>query len=153
MSVLVPGCAVVTGGGEQFVKWSPFVSPVEFETDALAQLAFINFAAEPFVENVLVAGENGFDSQHQGALVKFGIAKERSWIALRVRQGVVVADQNDSGFGDFVADIARGENLLVGVVGLAKVAKILARGGGINGADLTLDAGDRVELSGTAPRS
>jgi hypothetical protein len=64
---------------------------------------------------------------------------------------MVVADQNDSGFRDFVADIARGENFLVGAVGLAKVAKIFASGGGINGANLTLDAGDRVELSGTAP--
>src|ERR1700687_3958550 len=84
----VDGGAVVAGGGEQFVKWSPFVSPVEFETDALAQFVFINFAADPFVENVLVAGENGFDPEHNGSLVKFGIAKERSWIALRVRQGV-----------------------------------------------------------------
>jgi hypothetical protein len=40
----VDGGAMVAGGGEQFVKWSPFVSPVEFETDALAQLAFFNFA-------------------------------------------------------------------------------------------------------------
>jgi hypothetical protein len=66
---------------------------------------------------------------------------------------VVVADQNDSGPGDFVEHIARGKNSLVGAVGLAKVAKIFASGGGINGADLTLDAGDGVELSGTAPRS
>ncbi len=70
----VDGGAMVPGGGEQFVKWSPFVSPVEFETDALAQFVFIDLAAEPFVEDVLVAGENGFDSQHYGALVKFGIA-------------------------------------------------------------------------------
>src|SRR5229473_7394758 len=96
----VDGGAVVAGGGEQFVERSPFVSPVEFETDALAQFVFINLAAEPFVENVLVAREDGFDSQHYGALVKFGIAKERSWIALRVGQGVVIADQDDSSFGD-----------------------------------------------------
>jgi hypothetical protein len=85
--------------------------------------------------------------------VKFGIAKERSWIALRAGQGVVVADQNDSSFGDFVTHIALGENSLVGAVCLTKVAKIFASGGGINGANLTLNAGDRVELSGTAPRS
>ena len=149
----VDGSAVIAGGGEQFVKWSPFVSPVEFETDTLAEFIFINLAAEPFVENVLVAGENGFDSQHYGALVKFGIAKERGWIALRVGEGVVIADQNDSSLGDFLADIARCENSFIGAVGLAKVAKILASGGGINGPDLTLDAGDGVELSGTAPRS
>src|SRR6266481_2670071 len=41
----VDGGAVVAGGGEPFVKWSPFVSPVEFETDALAQFVFINLAA------------------------------------------------------------------------------------------------------------
>src|ERR1017187_2413481 len=74
-------------------------------------------------------------------------------IALRVGQGMVVADQNDSSVGDLVADIAGGENLLVGAVGLAKVAEIFASGGGINGANLTLDAGEGVELGGTAPRS
>ena len=74
-------------------------------------------------------------------------------IALRVGQGVVVADQDDSGVGYFAADIAGGENLLVGAVGLAKIAKILASGGGIDGANLTLDAGNSVELGGTAPRS
>ena len=41
----VDGGAVVAGGGEQFVKWSPFVAPVEFETDAQAQFVFINLAA------------------------------------------------------------------------------------------------------------
>ena len=66
---------------------------------------------------------------------------------------MVVADQNDSGPGDLAADIAGGENFLVGAVGLAEVAEIFASGGGINGANLTLDAGDGVELGGTAPRS
>jgi hypothetical protein len=66
---------------------------------------------------------------------------------------VVVADQNDSGFGDFAANVAGGENLLIGAVGLAKIAKILASRGGIDGANLTLNAGNSVELSGTAPRS
>src|ERR1700687_4121633 len=70
----VDGGAVVAGGEEQFEKRSPFVSPVECETDALPHLAFINLAAEPFVENVLVAGVNGFDPKHYVALVKFGIA-------------------------------------------------------------------------------
>src|SRR4029077_9808975 len=100
----VDGGAVVAGGGEQFVKWSPFVSPVEFETDALAQLAFVDFAPEPFVENMLVAGKNSFDSQHYGAPVEFEIAQERSQIALRIGQGVIVADQNDSRFRDFAPD-------------------------------------------------
>ena len=31
-----PGCAVVASGGEQFVKWSPVISPVKIETDSLA---------------------------------------------------------------------------------------------------------------------
>src|ERR1700675_609322 len=101
----VDGGVAIAGGGEQFVKWSPFVSPVEFETNALAQFGFVNFAAEPFVENVLVTGKNSFDSQHDGAPAEFEIAEERSQIALRVGQGVIVANQNDSRFGDFVPDI------------------------------------------------
>src|SRR5208282_568084 len=73
----IDGCAAVAGGGEQFVKWRPVVSPVKFETDALAQLVFVNLGAEPLVENVLVAGKNGFDSQHHGAVVECRIAEER----------------------------------------------------------------------------
>src|ERR1035441_5275448 len=145
--------AVVPGSRKQFVKWSPLVSPVEFKAYALAQLVLVNFAAQPFFENVLIAGENSFHSQHDGALVQFGFTEQRRQVALRVGQGVVVADQNDSSFGDFVAHIARGQNSLVGAVGLAKVAKILASGGGIDGANLTLDAGAGVELGGTATRS
>src|SRR5260370_1270665 len=147
----VDGGAVVAGGGKQLVKWSPIVAPVEVEPDALAQLVFVNLAASPFVENVVVGRKNGFDSQHYMALAEFGIAEERCQIALRVGQGMVVADQNDSGFGDFATHIARGENFLVGAVGLAKVAKILAPAGRIDGANLTLDGGDGGELGGTAP--
>src|SRR5258708_5307457 len=101
----VDGGATVTGGGEQFEKWSPIVSPIEFEADALAQLGFVNFAAQPFVENVLVAGKNRFHSQYYRSPVEFEIAEERSQIALRVWQGMIVADQNDSRLGDFVPDI------------------------------------------------
>src|ERR1700685_2199679 len=106
----VNGGATVAGGREQFVKWSPIVAPVEFETDALAQFVFVNLAAAPFVDDVLVAGKNRFDSEHHGALVQFEIAEQQSQIALRVRQRVVVADQNDSRFGDFAKDIAGGTN-------------------------------------------
>src|SRR3981081_1801429 len=94
----VDGGAAFAGGGEQFVKWSPVVSPVEFEPDALAKIAFVNFAAEPFVENMLVAGKNSLDSQHYRTPVEFEIAEERSQIALRIGQGVIIADQNDSRF-------------------------------------------------------
>src|ERR1019366_64511 len=102
--------AVVPGSRKQFVKWSPLVSPVEFKAYTLAQLVLVNFAAEPFFENVLIAGENSFNSQHDRALVQFRVAQERCQVLLRVGQGVVVSDQNDSGFGDFMADIARGQN-------------------------------------------
>jgi len=73
----VDGCAAVAGGGQQFEECRPVVSPVEIETNALTQFVLLNLAAEPFVENVLVAGKNGFDSQHYGALVKFRITEER----------------------------------------------------------------------------
>jgi hypothetical protein len=60
----VDGFGVIARGDEQFVKRSPVVAPVEVEADALAEFALVDFAAPPFVENVLVAGENGFDTEH-----------------------------------------------------------------------------------------
>ena len=68
---------MVAGGGKQFVKWSPVVSPVEFETDALAQFGLFNLAAQPFIENVLVAGKNRFHSKHYGTLAELGAAQQR----------------------------------------------------------------------------
>src|SRR5208337_2439146 len=73
----VDGCIAVAGGGEQFEKCRPVVSPVKIEANALAQFVFINLASEPLVENVLIAGKNGFQSQHYRALVEFGIAEEQ----------------------------------------------------------------------------
>src|SRR5208282_1529161 len=131
----------------------PVVSPVQFETDALAQLVFVNFAAEPFVENMLIAGKNSFQPQHHVALVEIVVAQQRRQVALRVRQRVVIAYQNRSGFGNLLTDVGRGNHSLVRKVGLAKIAKILASGSGIDRSNLTLDAGKGVPLSRTAPRS
>ena len=64
----VDAFAVVAGRYQQFVERSPVVSPVEIEADALAQFALVDFAAPPFVENVLIAGEDGFDSEHDRAI-------------------------------------------------------------------------------------
>jgi hypothetical protein len=102
---------------------------------------------------MLVAGKNSLDSEHYGAPLEFEIAEERSQVALRIGQSVIVADQNDSGFGDFAPDIIGIQNFLIGAIGVAKVAEIFASAGRINGANLTLDARYGVELSGTAPRS
>jgi voltage-gated potassium channel Kch len=96
---------------------------------------------------VLVAGKNGLDSQHHGPLVEFVIAEQRRDIALRVGQGMVVADQDDSGLA-ISRRTSLGENFLIGAVGLAKIAEVLASANGIDGANLTLDAGDGVELGG-----
>src|SRR5208282_6106546 len=149
----VSGGTIIAGGGEQFVKRSPVVSPVEFETDALAELSLVNLTAKPLVQNVLVAGKNCFHSEHNRAVMAAQVAKQRGKIALGIGQRMVVADQNNSGPGNFAADIARRDHFLVAAVGLAKVAQILASGGRIDGADLTLDAGNSVKLSGAAPRS
>ena len=83
---------------QQFVKRSPIVSPVEVEADALAEFALVDFAAPPFVEDVLVAGEDGFDTEHDGTIASQGaLLDERGGIALGRGQGVVVADKDDVG--------------------------------------------------------
>src|SRR5580700_1660472 len=83
----VDGCAMIARGREQFVEWGPVVSPIKFEANTLAQFVFFNFAVVPLVQDVLVARENCFDSQRDGALVEFVVAEKRGYIALRVGQG------------------------------------------------------------------
>jgi hypothetical protein len=146
----IGGCSTITCSGEQFVKWKPIISPVDVEADALAKLNFINLAARPLVENVLVARENGFDSQDDGALAELEIAKQRRQIALRIGQGMVIADEDDSRSGNFTANVVEADNSLVRGVSVAKIAKVFASGGRVDGTNLTLDAGDGVELSGAA---
>jgi len=83
--------AAIARHGEHFVERSPVVSPIEFEADTLAKLVFVDLATRPFVEDVLVARENCFDSQHERAIRQM-FAQQRGQIALRVGKGVVVAD-------------------------------------------------------------
>src|SRR2546425_468422 len=59
---------VVAGRNQHFVERSPVVAPVDIEADALAQFALVNFATPPFIENVLITREDGFDSQHHGTI-------------------------------------------------------------------------------------
>src|SRR5580704_617103 len=68
----VNGVTVFAGGDEQFVEGAPFVSPVGVETDALAKFVLVDFAAPPFLEHVLMTGEDGFDPEHNGAIYIVG---------------------------------------------------------------------------------
>src|SRR3984957_21161470 len=57
---------VIARGHQQFVKWNPVISPVEIEADALPKLFFVNFSPPPFVEDVLIAGEDPLHSKDHG---------------------------------------------------------------------------------------
>ena len=83
---------------QQFVKWSPIVSPIEVEADALAQFALVDLATPPFVENMLVASENRLDAEHHGTVAgQRALLEQRRCVTLRSRQGVIVADQDHVG--------------------------------------------------------
>ena len=76
--------AMIPRGDQQFVEGSPVVSPVEIEADALAKFVFVNFAAPPFVENVLIAGKDGFDSQNNGPVAsQRALLEQRCGVTLR----------------------------------------------------------------------
>src|SRR5580692_7825592 len=55
---------VIAGRDQKFVKRRPVVSPVEIKADSLTQFVLIDFAAPPLFEDVLIAGKDGFDSEH-----------------------------------------------------------------------------------------
>src|SRR5271168_585700 len=78
----VDGCAMVARGGKQFVEWSPIVSPIKLETYALAKFGFVNLAAKPLFEDVLVARKDCFHSKHYGTMPAPQVAKQRGWVAL-----------------------------------------------------------------------
>ncbi len=92
----VDGVGVLARRHQQFVERRPVVAPVEIEANALAQFFGVNLAPPPFVEDVLVAGEDGFHSQHHGTVSGLGaFFQQARGKALRGRQRVIVADEND----------------------------------------------------------
>src|SRR5437660_109001 len=86
---------VVAGRGEQFVERSPVVSPIEVKADALAKFPFFNFSASPFIQNVLVTGENRLNAQHHRTPVHLRITNQRRQISLRTWQRVVIGDEHN----------------------------------------------------------
>ena len=101
---------VIASRDQQFVERSPVVSPVEIEADALAQFVLVDFAAPPFFEDVLIAGEDGFDSEHDRAIPGQGaLLEQRCGIALGAGQGMVVADQDHVGGVQSVLKLLRVE--------------------------------------------
>src|SRR5580700_2373588 len=61
---------VLAGGYQQFVKRRPLVTPVEIETDTLAELFFIDLTAPPLIEDVLMPGEDRLDSEHYRTIAR-----------------------------------------------------------------------------------
>src|SRR3954466_14813119 len=53
---------------QQVVERRPVVSPVEIEANTLLQFFGVNLTAPPFIEDVLVAGENCFQAQYYGTV-------------------------------------------------------------------------------------
>ena len=89
----INGLRVIAGGGQQLVEWSPVIAPVEVEADSLAEFAFVNLAAPPFVENMLIAGKDGLDSEYHAAVACQGsLLDERSGAPLGGGQSVVVTN-------------------------------------------------------------
>ena len=150
----VDGLAVIAGSDQQFVERSPIVTPIKIEADALAQFVLIDFAAPPFFENVLIAGEDGFDSEHDRAISgQSALLEERCGIALGNGQGMVVADQDDVGGVQSILNLLGVEKRIVAAEGLAELTKIFSAAVRILGADFTLHSSQRMELSGAASGS
>ncbi len=140
-------------GHQQFVKRRPVVSPVEIEADALLQFFRVDFAPPPFVENVLVAGENGFEAQHDRTVAGLGAVLEQSRRkTLGRRQSVVVADQDGVGAAHAGAQFLPVDDRFVGAEGLAEVPQILSPAIGIVDPDLAFHPRQGVQLRFTAPQ-
>ena len=89
---------VIARTDQQFVKRSPVVSPIQIEADTLPQFGFINFAAPPFVENVLIASKDSFNAKDDWPVTRQGpLLDKRCGTALGRRQSVVVPDQDQIG--------------------------------------------------------
>ena len=145
---------MIARGDEQFVKRSPVVSPVEIEADALPKFGFVNFAAPPFVEDVLIAREDGFDPKNDGTIAsRARCSSQRGGIALSGGQGVIVTDQDHVGGVQRVLNLAGVEQEFVAAICLIEFAKIFAAAVRILSTDFTLHSRQRVQLGSAAAGS
>ena len=143
----INGLTVVAGGDQQFVERLPIVSPIEIEADALAEFAFINLTAPPLFEDVLIAGKDGFHSQHNRAIPhQSALLEQRCCIALRAGQSVVVTDQNHVGGVQSILNLLRVENRIVAAEGLVELAQIFTAAVRVLRTDFALDSRQRVKL-------
>jgi hypothetical protein len=142
---------VIASGDEQFVERSPVVSPVEIKADALAQFDFINLAAPPFVENVLIAGKNGFDAENHGpAAGQRALLEQRRGMALGRGQSMVVADEDDIGAAQSALDLFGVEQGIVVAKRLVELAQIFAAAVRVESVDFAFHFGQRAQLRGAA---
>src|SRR5579863_446169 len=145
---------VFAGGYQQFVKGGPPIAPVEIETDALTELFFIDLTPPPLIEDVLMAGENRLDSEHDWTVSRLRPLLQQSRGKTLCRgERVIIADQDHIGRSDRSGQLLRIDNRLVGTESIAVVPQILAAPAGIIGANLALDASQRVHLRGVAAGS
>jgi len=142
----VNGIAMIARRDQQIVKRSPVVSPIEIETDALPEFVLIDFAAPPLVQNVLVAGVNGFHSQYHGTIAgQRALLHHRCGVALRGRQCVIIADKDYVGGVQCSLKLGGIEQCIVAAKSLIKLAKIFAAAVGILRADFPFHAGEGVK--------
>ncbi len=146
---------MIAGGDQQFVERRPVVSPIEVESDPLAEFVLVNVAAPPFVENMLIASKDGFNAKDDWPITREGaLLDQRCGITLRGRQRVVVADQDHVGRTQGALNFLLGiENRIVVAECLVELAKISATVVRILGADFALHSRQRVQLGCTAAGS
>src|SRR5580765_8241803 len=103
---------------------------------------------------MLVARENGFDSQNNFAISgESTLLNQRCGVALGGRQSVVVADENDVGRVDSGLNLLGIEHRLVVTIRFVKFAQVFAAVVRILGANLALHSRQGVQLRGAAAGS
>ena len=146
--------AVVARFFEQLVERRPVIPPIQIKANALAQFLLVNFAAQPLVNDVLVAGEDGFDAQNYRTIAhERTLLDQRCGVTLRSGQRVIVADKNDVGRVQRVLYLRGIEQGIVTAKSLVKLAKIFATAMRILGADLALHSCQGMQLGCAAAGS
>ena len=108
-------------------RWKLVEEVVEIEAGAFAQFGLVDFAPPPLFEDVLIAGEDGFDSEDDRAIPgESALLDQRCGVALGAGQGVVVADQDHVGGVQGIVKLLGIENRIVVAKRLAELANIFA---------------------------
>jgi hypothetical protein len=139
-----------TGRFQQLTKRLPVIAPIGLKPNSTAQLVGIDFPPLPFVNDVLVTGNDRLNTQDNGSATPGHSVNELGRKSLRSGQGVVISNQNDIALRNASFKFGKRQYTPVCAECFTEFSQVLATRFCIRGTDGSRDFRERMQLRRTS---